>query len=225
MESVTDDNVKRASAWRVKYMKMDNMQILPSFLGFHPRNRDGLGPNAERCEQLFLELLGQFDKVEANHDAVCVEKKPGCDSFLQFNRKACSGERGLADVGDELPYATLGHSRLNQCLKNVALGAKALSSKTARVTNTSGQLDLKTVASIDSDLADACADGLRWQVLSWKMEEEEPVAVVVIQSVLNRKSLVQTHEREMQMISRVSSIVHAISEGNLAARVSMQAVR
>jgi len=113
MESVTDDNVKRASAWRVKYMKKDNMQILPSFLGFHPRNRDGLGPNAERCEQLFLEFLGQFDKVEANHDAVCVEKKPGCDSFLQFNKKACSGERGLADVGDELPYATLGHSHLN----------------------------------------------------------------------------------------------------------------
>jgi hypothetical protein len=84
MESITDDNVKRASAWRVKYMKKDNMQILPSFLGFHPRNRDGLGPNPERCEQLFLELLGQFDKVEANHDAVCVEKKPGCDSFFQF---------------------------------------------------------------------------------------------------------------------------------------------
>mgnify|MGYP002805756438 FL=1 len=44
---------------------------------------------------------------------------------------------------------------------------------------------MEIIQHFDMDLADHCQRGLAWEVLSYKMAEEEPTAFEIIQAALN----------------------------------------
>ena len=73
--------VKRAAALRVKYRTQtvtgnDRRCLEPSSVAAHPMNRNGVRVNGQRCEELFKQVFGKFDYVEARHGAVCIDKQP-----------------------------------------------------------------------------------------------------------------------------------------------------
>ena len=81
-------SVKRAAAARVKYaIHPDGHRVClpPLQVGFHSLNRNGIGCNGNRCDQLLGQVLGHFDYREACHDAVAIEETPGERVFWTFN--------------------------------------------------------------------------------------------------------------------------------------------
>ena len=54
-----------------------------------------------------------------------------------------------------------------------------------QATDAEGRLSLQLVQAHDSALAEACRNGLRWEVLSQAVEIEEPTGVMCIQAALN----------------------------------------
>jgi len=92
--------VRRAALLRLKYRKQLALVRIPvEQIGFHPSNRDGHGPSAERCAGLLTDILKiGFDVVEADTNGVLVEQKPGTRSIAAFNERVCEGEPCLAPV-------------------------------------------------------------------------------------------------------------------------------
>ena len=122
------DDVKRACLLRAKYRKEERVRLPPSLLGFHPFNRDGLGINPDRIEEVLSDLLGSFEIGEAEHDAVCVEEEPGKDTFLQFNNARCRGDDRLTTLGvTSMGYATIGlrlrAPKYSVCYSSARLGS------------------------------------------------------------------------------------------------------
>jgi hypothetical protein len=75
--STSSDASKRVASWRVKYRfsaagqgKRTKVRLPPWQVGFHPNNRNGLGPQPDRTEALLVEIAGCFDKEELT--ALCI---------------------------------------------------------------------------------------------------------------------------------------------------------
>ena len=77
-------------------------------------------------------------------------------------------------------------------------------------------------AGVDPALAEACSRGLRWEVLSWKIEEEED-GILCVQAGLNDRAAAQMMEHEMQNIRQLAK--YCAAEANAAGEVKAGAVR
>lgn len=223
---------KEVAAHRVKYEKT-RQRIPPYQMAHHQKNRDGFCPNAQRCEELLLELVGEFDCDEADHDAVCVELPRGDDEASKQRRKNVidhnvSRARGIDTLATvqplELRYSKIGSSHLDQVLSNIASGARAQRSDLQRFCDGEGRLSLSLIKAYDSDLGRYASTGLNWQVLDSRMEIEQPGAVELIMSVLNVKKEAQMAEHEFQALARLSRIV-STPELALAGRVAEETVQ
>ena len=215
---------KMAAAFRTKYRKHDESVHLPPWmLGAHPFNRNKIGLNGERCEQLFVDVFQRYDRSEANHDCVCVEEKPGGNAIFVHNKESISRSMGklAALTVEKIDYGTIGHSHVNQLLKNIPGRAIATHKDAEQAVDSDGRLNISLVRALDPPLAEDCMSGLRWEVLSWRMEEEEPEAVSYIQSFLNEKNNVAMVEHEMQALSCLANLCSRATSGggslNLAA--------
>ena len=60
--------------------------------------------------------------------------------------------------------------------------------KYSSVLDDEGKYDLEKVRAHDEEWGRQCEGGLEWEVLSWKMDEEEPEAALVISITLNKKN-------------------------------------
>ena len=83
-----------------------------------------------------------------------------------------------------------------------------------------GAYSLEKVKINDPLFAQHVMTGLLWQILSWKMEEEEPDAVSVIQAAMNAKNSLFLVTHEMQALSKLSSLTSAITESGIATKVA-----
>jgi hypothetical protein len=226
LSTTPEEDIKQTAAWRVKYGRRDShgelvkLQLPPGFLGFHPQNRDGMGPNEDRCEQLQGEFIKRWDRAEAEHDSVCVEEAPGSTKFLDYNRAQTIGKKRLAQVTRQhLEFATIGHSHLRQTTHNAYDGVAVSGDNTIlKPYCTNGKLDLALIKPVDAEYAQACVEGIRWEVLAYQVEVEQPNAITIMQSVLNVKSKVQMVEHEMQHLVRLSNILY--KEGQVAKEIS-----
>ncbi len=205
--AATDEQaVAKAAAFRTKYQVANSPhRIAPQLVGVHPLNRDGIGVNGARCDELaskFAEL--GFDRAEADHDGVVVQEKPDCDEIWAFNHRICEGDDLLANVTEErIAFGTLAHSHVNQVLRNVIGGAASTSKK---LTSEDGRLCLAMVERASPPFAQACREGLQWEILSWRMLEEEPRAACTIQAASNIKGGLMMVEHEMQALARLSRV-------------------
>ncbi len=210
--------VRRAAAFRIKYRTHDvRIRIPLEQVGFHPKNRDGQPPNGERCAKLCDDILALgFDAEEADSGGVLVQQKPGTSLISDFNMRACDRDEYLApaDAG-AISYGSLSHSHLHQVLKNVKAGMKG--AQCPLILDQNGKYSLEKLRSVDPGFAAAVDGGLRWEILSWRMEIEEPDACSIIQSALNAKHAVAMLAHEMQAFSKLCELASAAAENRLSA--------
>lgn len=197
----------------------------PSWVGHHPKNRDGTRMSADRCEDLMEAVIGQFDPDEADHDSVCVAQAPNATNILFWTMGTCECQPTMANPVDHLlKDGSIGHSHMNQMLHNVCGGAVVTRPGLKRLTDASGRLSLALVRAADKEFAEYCVKGLAWERLSHQIEVEEPDGIILIQSLLNRKHDVQMVEHEMQVLSRLANIVHEFSR-RMSGSISVEMAR
>ena len=179
--------IRRAASFRIKYRRHEQLLRLPiEQVGFHPKNRDGQPPNGERCCQLAEDIarLG-FDRDEADAGGVVVEQRPSFTTIADFNQKACELDPYHAPaIAGCISFGSLSHSHLHQVLKNIRAG---MAGTVTSILDSSGHYSLVMLRNVDPMFASAVDGGLLWEVLSWKMEQEEPDACVITQVELNSK--------------------------------------
>jgi len=120
-----------------------------------------------------------------------------------------------------LSYGTVSHSHLHQCLKNINGGAVA---HLPAAFCTDGNLNLELVATRDPSLAQACRQGLKWEILHWRIRDH-PGALRIIQGACNRKGASQMRETEVQTIARLSEICAHLSRASGDGKLSFSKVR
>ncbi|MCP4245021.1 MAG: hypothetical protein GY772_31150, partial [bacterium] len=178
--------------------------------------------NGARCEELLVSVFKRWSDDEANHGAVAIQEQPGKRAFLDYNRAKVLGDDRLAQITDaSMPYATLGSGHINQVLRNILASARAPSAVDA--VDPEGRLQLSFVAAHDSALAEACRRGLRWEILSYRLAEEEEDGVICIQAALNDFAKVQMLEHEMQSIRHLATV--CASEQSLNREVRVDSIR
>ncbi|MCP4243103.1 MAG: hypothetical protein GY772_21325, partial [bacterium] len=216
-------SMKRAAALRIKYSTREEpLHVPPDLLGMHPQNRHGVGLNGARCEELLCHVFRRWSDEEANHGAVAVQEKPGRGTFQEHNKEKVTGDPRLAPVTSlAMPYASLGSAHINQVLKNI-LGS-ALAESCVGAVDAQGRLQLALVEAADPGMAKACRAGLRWEILSYRLEEEEPDGVLCISAALNEAGSVQMLEHEMESIKHLAVLCSA--ETSAASVVCLESVR
>jgi hypothetical protein len=193
-------------------------------VGFHPSNRDGQPPNGARCLELFKEILKiGFDCEEADNGGVVVAQKPGLQTLHDFNQKACDGEAYLAPVvAGFISYGSLSHSHLNQILKNVKGSARA---DIPAVCGHDGMFALDKLRTVDQAFSAAVNSGLMWEVLDWRIEEEEPDGCSTIQAALNAKNGLFLLTHEMQAVAKLTLITSCSASAEKAISVGLAQAR
>ena len=145
---------------------------------------------------------------------------------------ACSASALLciACCASVLQFGSIAHSHLNQCGRNLLLGAKTENQDLACASGRgstewtgSGPIDVKGVELHHPSMIASFRQGLCWEVLSWRMVQEEPEAVSIIQAACNIKGGLQMQEHEMQAILRLARFCEA--EMQLAGKVQYDKVR
>ena len=214
--------IKRAAALRAKYRIHDNPQaVIPSLVAQHPKNRHGMAINGQRVDELLRQVLGHFDDEEASFGAVAVEENPKQSVIRDYNQLKQAGDLALAGVSDApIPYGSVGASTINQVLRNIAFGAST--ELAPEIADSSGKLSLSMCSLFDSALAEACSRGLRWEILSYKIAEEED-GIDCVQAGLNERAAAQMMQHEMQSIRQLAKFCSA--EANAANEVSLGQVR
>ena len=126
-----------------------------------------------------------FDRDEADAGGVCVEQKPGTFTIAAFNLKACELDLYHATPKDEfICFGSLSHSHIHQALKNIRAGMKGT---TKSIVDQNGNYSLVLLRAADPTFALVVDTGLLWEVLSWKMDVEEPDACSIVQAVMKAK--------------------------------------
>ena len=218
--------VKRAAALRTKYHMPDfagkpEWTITLDEVAPHPWNCNGVRMNGQRCEELFLQVFRKFDYAEACHGAVCVDKRDDSADLARFHALQANDPQLACLPVETLRFASLGSSHINQVLRNI-VGA-AVVRNCPEATDASGRLNLALIAPRDSALAEACRVGLRWEVLSAKLEQENPDGVLCIQAALNDPARAAMLVHEMQIVKQLADVCTA--ESNVAGEVRLETIR
>ena len=87
-----------------------------------------------------------------------------------------------------------------------------------------GRLSMEIIQHVDKDMADHCQRGLAWEVLSYKMAEEEPTAFEIIQAALNAKNSSGLMEHEMEQLNGLATVI-ADSGSGMADQFNWRLVR
>ena len=251
----TDDEklrgvVTAGMAYRAKYRKMSDagrplkMPFQIAALGVHPKNRGGVYPAGIRLMTLLKTVTtGGFAKEECNHAGVCVEEMPlsavadhkGRMSYAQFN-EACSGRDELLTGMFKAPYddiraGTLSHSHLSLLLRAFMVRAQwnVPDDATNGITycDSDGRLSITAVAAHPNctEMADVLSEGLVMEVLSWKMDVEEPTAASIISQALNRGAANALRTTELTAVAVLKGAIVAEMSKDVAQDVAYATVK
>lgn len=215
--------VQQSIALRAKYKVSDVLtRVSPIHIGFHPANRNGEPPSAERCVTLLNDILvSGFDPSEADCNGVLVQELPGQTSIHAFNQQSCEGQDQLAHSveGQMIAYGSLSHSHLNQVFKNILaklpLGIEKIT--------LNGKCEIGLLADHDPVFAKYCREGLLWDVLSHAIMTEEPEGLNIIQAACNSRNALVMIPHEMEAIASVSRLCK--SSAAVAATLCFQTVK
>ena len=194
--------VAKALSLRARYKLpgADGTQVIPlNLLGVHPENRDGTYPPAPRVQDLMCRiLLSGFSKHEADHEGVCVQDLPP-EQHAAFQQKwnrpyttlraynvskvqTVEPLRPAFNDASPVSFGTLSHSTLSLgllCLRNGARWSLPEEHKNKKletlVKQPGGEWCPAALARWDANLGEALQNGLRFEVLSWRLWLEEAV--------------------------------------------------
>jgi len=243
--------VTAAMAWRVKYRKIDSkgkavrIHLPISSLGVHPRNRGGPYPAGVRCKSLCLETIDTgFNLEEVNHAVVAVEEVPpehirsrGEDwvSASTYNIKASRQDELLCTCFSE-PYNTVHHTLLahnhimlviRAFLTKAQWNIQPILAKGLHFCDDEGKLSVAAVAAHENgkQIAQVLQEGIFSEILSWRMDVEEPTAASVISQALNKAHALALVTTELTAISVLKGEIMVQRQNNLGQGVAFQTVR
>ena len=157
------------------------------------------------------------DEVEANSSAVAVEERPldiaagppppngnpRWRSFQADYEKGIANDASMAKRGTGITavLGSLSHGHFNCGCRNIICGmpgcecpthgdgdARAeCKCKPSPILNADGNYSMAKLEKYDKSWHELCLTGIRWEVLTWKMDVEEPDAALVISIALSKK--------------------------------------
>ena len=176
-------------------------------------------------------LKDGFLKEEMQHAAVCVEAQPSAvaggkaasdlslapltESFGEYNARKSLADEELAECFSGHPivvYGTISHSHMSLCLRAFKLGAKwkiaGASELGFNACDEEGRLSVAAVADHANclDLVELVTNGVLFEVLSWKMDVEQPDAASIISHALNQPQTLAMHQTEQQAIEVLNGL-------------------
>ena len=177
---------------------------------------------------LLEEVLKQgFLKEEMQHAAVCVEARPATavadasatppnsslpmltESFEAYNTRKAMSDATLAECFTDTKavlYGTLSHSHMSLCLRAFKVGAKWViggeEELGCKICDSNGRLSLTAVADNANclELIEIVNIGALFEVLSWKMDIEQPDAASIISHALNSAQEIAMQQTEQQAL-------------------------
>jgi len=213
----------RAMAYRVKYRVPGGILTIPiHFLGSHKMNRGGgVYCNGVRCKSLLKQILKcGFKKKTVNRGAIAVEEPPASAiPEMKNNYQSAAAYNIAKTLSDELlstcfqepytvvRYTMLGHNHALMILRGFLTKARwnleDIGREKIQVCDAEGRLSLSAVAEFSQgrELAEMVRDGIECEVLSWKMDIEEPDAAAIISQALNNPATLAMALSEISAIS------------------------
>lgn len=243
--------IRKAMALRVKYRihhgKSTWKRILIRCLGIHKWNRCGIYPSPEVVKNLGIQLLlWGYSQEEADHQGVCVQEVPtsesaraeeggrlkGYEYLSTWNEKHCRCsellDRCFAD--SDITYGTLSHSHLLLVLLCWASGGKwdlRDNEGAPRFCDSDGRLDLSAVAEYENatEMLLSIKEGLKMEVLSWKINVEEPTACSMISQALNKGHEAALRTGELTALAVLTGAITRAQESKLAQKLAYESVK
>ena len=243
--------ITASACWRVKYRKVtpDGEIIRKKHrvesLGVHPKNRGGVYPAGVRCKSLGVDVVEDgFVKEEVNHAGVVVEETPaehirsrGPDyvSGTTYNQTMCSKDELLISCFmvpyDDVRGLMLGHNHMMIVLRAFLTGAQwnlpHNEEKNIHYCDAHGCLSLTAVAASPNakELAEIIEEGITCEILSWRMDVEEPTAASVISHALNRGHELALRTTELTAVAVLKGEIMTQMNMHVGQRVAFQTVR
>ena len=243
----------QATALRVKYRDLSGggpdakMNVRVENCGVHRKNRCGVYPAGIRCQELCIQAIGEgFLKEEFTDRLVAVQEMPAhealqrmyCCKFKtgsQYNREASSKDKLLQTCFRE-PHGNVQHNLLSHChmaLVILAFMTKATwdleplkkMGKTIKFCDEQGRLSLTAVAATATgkELLEVSNGNVECEVLSWKMDIEEPTAAAIISASLNKCNSLAMKATEWAALYTLRGGIIAAA-GALGERVAFKSV-
>ena len=244
-DSKPDDGLLvKAMAWRVKYREGSNMRRVEN-MGVHKLNRGGLYPAGIRCKSMFVDVMGVgFLKEEVNHVCIAVEEAPvkelirrggdGTEDDASSWNVKMSGKDALLSTCFQAPYndvrlSLLSHNHMMLVLRAFITRAKwdIPPGRGLTLCDSDGRLSVTAFAeSINGkELAEVLTEGLRVEVLSWRMDVEEPTAAGIISQALNIPHQMAMRTTELTAVAVLKGEIIVQMGKDLSQRVAFQTVR
>ena len=130
-------------------------------------------------------------------------------------------------VTGAIAFGSLSHGHLSQLFKNVLARICVLEWNVPGIVDSQGCLSVHLLRGVDADFASAVESGLHWEILSYKMDIEEPDASAVIAQALNKKNEACMFAHEMEAMSRMASLTasSAVAEFRLSWQAAQAKIR
>ena len=179
-------------------------------LGWHEKNRSGAGPNGGRCENLLSTFIDAYEVEEADFGAVAVQENPKTPRrFLEHTRLVCEkDDRLAAPKCHSCVGAMVGHSHMNQCMRNILHGAKCNHPSLKDIVDEDNRIVLAKVQARSPALAHHVRTGLQVEMLAYQLELEEPNdGIFCVQASLNGKHANAMAKHEMELLRHLEQIV------------------
>jgi len=183
----------------LQYLKANgyvrSQRLEPHLVGCHMENRDGLGVSGMDAINLLegMHAVG-FDRSKPDPIAVEIGDMEEAYKFQVKLNQESKGKVPLMKKVDLL-YLSLSASHTNVALRAVNAGVASNHPELSW----NGKLSLEQIKSRDAAMAEACASGLVWRVISRAVMQEVPQLAHLIQAAQNASGQLARGEHEVQM--------------------------
>ena len=248
MSNSLDNGILRAAmAYRVKYRKeilcegklQHFTRLMPRQLCPHNKNRGGVYPNENAVRDLGVGLLDQyFLQEEADHLGVCVEEVPSAErppqyvTYEEYNLTKSEATTYLKGIfqGHQFSYGTLAHNHLVCVLLAWITGAKwdlKNEDNSPRCCDDQGHLLQSAVAELPNakEMITTIKEGLKMEVLSYKINLEEPKGCSVIAQAMNKGHAMALRTAELTALNCLTGEITLQFETKKAEEISFEGVK
>ena len=237
MADDTTKIIKRSIAYRARFRVESKKVVAPFQIVPHPQNRGGDPVKSLRTKQIIYDIMKDgYDPIDANSNGVLVEEKflvaGGSKRVMQddFEKKTVV-DPDMAWVNilcQPANYGSLSHSHLNCSFRNILGNKKGCECSGTRgggaeeakcdckfstLLDEKGNYNLEKVRAHDGEWGSQCEGGLEWEILSWRMDEEEPEAALVISIALNKKNETAMKTGHLEILSTLVGLCKPDPQG------------
>ena len=215
--SIDADKIKISLCYRAKY-RVTKKILYPLTVVPHPRCW-GEPVDSLRTKQLTKTIIGDgYDSIKANENLVAVEEDPRWRGYFQAKfRVLVMFDPDMTEAAGTAPmFGSLSDSSLNCLMRNILMSYKGCicvskdevcACKNAPILDKNGYYNAVKLQAYDEAWALDCSHGLGWEILSYKMDIEEPKAAWIISHTLrDERSKVAMETAHSEIMSTLISL-------------------